>query len=148
MKIFFRKITLEDQDEIVDLFIEVYKNEPWNEVWDKKIAQKKIEDFLSSNISENYCVTDGDNKIIGVLLGRRQYYIDSKELYVDEYFIDTNYQNQGIGRKFMEYIEEEMKQKGYSCIILLTEKSFPSEYFYSKIGFKTKDETIFMYKKI
>ena len=131
MKIFFRKITLEDRDEIVDLFIEVYKNEPWNEIWDKKIARNKIEDFLNSNIAENYCVTDEDNKIIGVLLGRRQYYIDSKELYVDEYFIDTNYQNQGIGKKFMEYIEEEMKQNGYSCIILLTEKSFPSEYFYS-----------------
>ena len=148
MEIIFRKITLEDQGEIVDLFINLYKNEPWNETWDKNIAQNKIDDFLNSNITENYCVTDMDNKIIGVLLGRRQYYIDGKELYVDEFFVDTNYQNQGIGKKFMEFIEEEMKQKEYSCIILLTEKSFPSEYFYSKIGFKTKDETIFMYKGI
>ena len=148
MELLFRKITLGDQNEVVNLFMETYRNEPWNEIWDKNIAQNKIDDFLKSNISENYCVTDVNTKIIGILLGRRQYYIDSKELYVDEFFIDTNYQNQGIGKKFMEYIEEEMKLKRYSCIILLTEKSLPSEYFYSKIGFKTKDETIFMYKEI
>ena len=148
MELLFRKITLGDQNEVVNLFMETYKNEPWNEIWDKNIAQNKIDDFLNSNISGNYCVTDMDTKIIGILLGRRQYYIDSKELYVDEFFIIPNYQNQGIGKKFMEYIGEEMKQKEYSCIILLTEKSLPSEYFYSKIGFKTKDETIFMYKEI
>ena len=148
MELIFRKIIMEDKEEIIDLFIDTYKKEPWNENWDKNIAKEKINDFLNNNLSENYCINNENKKIIGVLFGRRNYFIDRKELYIDEFFIDYNYQRKGIGKKFMEYIEKEIKQKGYTSIILLTKKSFPSEHFYTNSKFKISPNMVLMYKDI
>jgi GNAT superfamily N-acetyltransferase len=148
MELLFRKIIYEDKEEIVDLFLETYRKEPWNENWNKEVVKKKINNLLKNNLSENFCVSNKDNKIIGVLLGYSNYFIDSKELYIDEFFIDYNHQRKGIGMKFMEYIENELKQREYSNVILLTKRSFPSEYFYTKNGFSISSNMVLMYKNI
>jgi N-acetylglutamate synthase-like GNAT family acetyltransferase len=148
MDLLFRELNIEDKEEIVDLFIETYKKEPWNENWDKEIACAKISNLLMNSSAINYCVTNNENKIIGVLLGYSNYFIDKKEYYVDEFFIDLNYHRKGIGKKFMDYVEENIKQNGHTCIVLLTKKSFPSEYFYKNIGFNTSPYMILMYKDI
>jgi N-acetylglutamate synthase-like GNAT family acetyltransferase len=148
MELFFRKIISEDKEEIVNLFLETYKKEPWNENWNNEIAQKRINNLLENNSSENYCVVNKDNKIIGVMPGYSNYFIDRKELYIDEFFIDYDYQRKGIGMQFMDYIENEIRQKEYSGIILLTKRSFQSEYFYTKNGFGISSDMVLMYKNI
>jgi GNAT superfamily N-acetyltransferase len=82
------------------------------------------------------------------MFGRRNYFIDEKELYIDEYFIEFDNQRKGIGKYFLECIEENIKQKNYSSMVLLTKKAFPSESFYLKNGFKTSPNMILMYKGI
>jgi aminoglycoside 6'-N-acetyltransferase I len=148
MELFFRQIVDKDIEEIVDLMVDTYSNEPWNEKWDRETAVNKIDSFIKNNSARNFCVTNEKDKIIGVLLGFTKYFIDSKEFYIDEYFIGNNYHRKGIGKIFMEYVENILEQKGYASIVLLTTKSFPSEHFYSNIGFKTSQDTIFMYKDI
>jgi aminoglycoside 6'-N-acetyltransferase I len=134
MDFIIRKIIIDDIDEITELYIETYKQEPWNKNWKNEIAREKIKDAIENNNAENYCI-NSDNRIIGAMLGRRNYFIDEKELYIDEYFIEYKNQRKGIGKYFLEYIEKEMKQKNYSSIIFLTKKAFPSELFYKKNGF-------------
>jgi len=129
------------------LYVNTYKQEPWNENWEKEIAMKRINEAIENNNSENYCINK-DNKIIGVMFGRRNYYIDKKELYIDEYFIEYNNQRKGIGKYFLEYIEKDLKHKNYSSMVLLTRKSFPSELFYRKNGFGTVPNMILMHKTI
>lgn len=89
-----RGITFDDIDEITELYIETYKKEPWKENWNKKITREKIKNAIGNNISENYCMNK-DNKIIGVMFAHRNYYIDRKELYIDEFFIEYNDQRKG-----------------------------------------------------
>jgi GNAT superfamily N-acetyltransferase len=148
MELLFRQIDINDAEEIVNLMIDTYRNEPWNEKWDIETAFNKINGFIKNNSAINLCVTDKDNKIIGVLLGYTNYYIDSKEFYVDEFFIGYNYHRKGIGKSFLEYVEKELTQKGHTCMVLLTEKSYPSEYFYVNNDFKTSPNMILMYKNI
>jgi aminoglycoside 6'-N-acetyltransferase I len=147
MDFIIRKIIIDDIDEITELYIETYKQEPWNKNWKNEIAREKIKDAIENNNAENYCI-NSDNRIIGAMLGRRNYFIDEKELYIDEYFIEYKNQRKGIGKYFLEYIEKEMKQKNYSSIILLTKKAFPSELFYKKNSFYTSPNMILMYKGI
>ena len=149
MDLIFRSIVFEDKDEIVDLFIKIYKEEPWKENWIKEIVEEKINDLLNNNIALNYCVINKKtNKIIGAMFGRRNYFIDSKELYIDEYFIDYNFQRKGIGKYLLENIEKEIKTKEYSSIILLTKEKFPSETFYLKNNFRKNDDMRLFYKNI
>ena len=145
MELLIRKITFDDMDEITELYAQTYQQEPWNENWDKEIVKEKIKDAIENNHAENYCIQKG-NKIIGAMFARRGYYINRKELCIDEFFIECGAQRKGIGKYFLERIEKEMKQKNYSCLILLTKKAFPSELFYQKNGFKTSPDMIVMYK--
>jgi GNAT superfamily N-acetyltransferase len=147
MDFIIKEITNDDIDEITELYIETYRQEPWNETWKKDIAKERIRDAIECNNTENYSINK-DNRIIGVMFGRRNYFIDRKELYIDEYFIEYNNQRKGIGKYFLEYIEKDLKQKNYSNMILLTKKAFPSELFYKKNGFWTSPNMILMYKGI
>jgi len=147
MDFIIRKITIDDIDEITELYVNTYKQEPWNENWSKEVAMEKIKDAIENNNGENYCINK-ENKIIGVMFGRRNYFIDKKELYIDDYFIEYNNQRKGIGKYFLEYIEKDLKNKNYSSMILLTRKSFPSELFYKKNGFGTVPNMILMHKTI
>jgi len=147
MDYIIRKPIIDDIDEITKLYIETYKQEPWNENWKKEIAREKIKDAIENNNAENYCINK-DNRIIGVMFGRKNYFIDKKELYIDEYLIDYNNQRKGIGKYFLGNIETDLKQKNYSNIILLTKKTFPSELFYKENGFRTSPNMILMCKGI
>jgi aminoglycoside 6'-N-acetyltransferase I len=147
MDFIIRKPIIDNIDEITELYIETYKQEPWNENWKREIARERIKDAVENNNAENYCINN-DNRIIGVMFGRRNYYIDKKELYIDEYLIDYNNQRKGIGKYFLIKIETDLKQKNYSNIVLLTKKSFPSELFYKKNGFWTSPNMILMCKGI
>jgi len=147
MDYIIRKPIIDDIDEITKLYIETYKQEPWNENWKKEIAREKIKDAIENNNAENYCINK-DNRIIGVMFGRKNYFIDKKELYIDEYLIDYNNQRKGIGKYFLGNIETDLKQKNYSNIVLLTKKTFPSELFYKENGFRTSPNMILMCKGI
>jgi ribosomal protein S18 acetylase RimI-like enzyme len=149
MDLFFRNIVFEDKDEIVDLFMETYKKEPWKENWIKETAEEKINDLINNSTSENYCIINKkDNRIIGVMFGRKNYFVDRKELYIDEFFIDYNFQRKGIGKYLLENVEKEIKNKNYSSIILLTKENFPSEFFYIKNNFKKSYDMRLFYKSI
>jgi len=147
MELKIRNVIIDDINEVTELYIETYKKEPWNENWVKEIAKERIKTAIESNIAENYCIIK-DNKIIGAMFGHKDYFIDSKELYINEFFIGYNNQRKGIGKYFMEYIEKDIKQKNYSNIVLLTKRAFPSELFYKNIGFSTSPNMILMYKGI
>jgi N-acetylglutamate synthase-like GNAT family acetyltransferase len=147
MELIIKKVFIDDVDEITELYIETYKQEPWNENWKREIAKEKIKDVIENNIAENYCINNND-KIIGVMFGHRNYFIDEKELYIDEFFIEHNIQRKGIGKYFLDYIEKDIKLKNYSRMILLTKKAFPSELFYKKNEFSISPNIILMYKGI
>ena len=148
MELVFREVVFADKDEIISLFIDTYKREPWNENWESEIAHERIKGFMENNLSGNYCVTNKDNKIIGVLLGHTNFFVDKKEFFIEEFFIDHDHQGKGIAKKFMEYVENEIKQKGHASMVLLTKKSFPSEKFYTNIDFKTSQSVVLMFKEM
>jgi len=147
MDLIIKEITIEDIDVITELYIETYKKEPWNENWKKEIAKERIRDFIENNTAENYCIYNED-RIIGAMFARRNYFKDRKELYIDEFFIEYGNQRKGIGKIFMEYIEKDIKQKNYSSMVLITKKAFPSELFYQNIGFSISPNMILLYKGI
>lgn len=56
-------------DQIVDLFLEVFKNDPWNDNWpSKKKVRKYLLDIINTPGFKGY-LKFRDNKLIGILLG-------------------------------------------------------------------------------
>jgi aminoglycoside 6'-N-acetyltransferase I len=143
----FKEIRPEDITKICNSYIETYKREPWNENWDPMIAEYKIRDMVMNSIALCYGVFI-EYDFIGGLFGRRVYFINKKELFVDELFIDWKYQLKGYGKQLLGFVSNDLINKGFTSIVLNTEKRYSSYEFYEKNGFSELETMVMMYKNL
>lgn len=73
-------------------------------------------------------------------------WIKVMEYYIDELCIKFELQGKGIGSKFIELIEEDIKLQCMNGIILNTERNYPSQTFYEKNGFEVIEDLIILAK--
>ncbi len=72
--------------------------------------------------------------VTGLWFCTRHY--SGKSVELDHVIIDENYRNKGLGKEFMIWIENYVKDKGYEAIELNTYvQNHPSHKFYYNLGF-------------
>lgn len=133
-------------DECVDLFIQTFSKEPWNDVYESK-EQVKI--FFKNHMENNYFVGYvgiADNEVIALSIGMMKPWINGMEYYIDEFCIATELQGQGIGSKFLDLIDLDIKSRGMNAMILNTERNYPSRSFYEKNGFQAFEDLVILAK--
>lgn len=133
-------------NDCVDLFIDVFSKEPWNDVYE---SRNQVITFFENYLADNYFlgyVLINDGKLIGLCLGAKKPWINGMEYYIDQFCIDPEYQGQNIGGLFLKEIESDICEKKLNAIILYTERGMPAEKFYLKNGFNKLDELVFYAK--
>lgn len=133
-------------EECVDLFIDVFTKEPWNEIYN---SREQVIDFFYNFIHNNYFIgfiMKDNDEIIALSLGMQKPWLGGMEYYIDQFCVKHDFQGQGIGSRFLTMIENNIRLQGMNAIILNTEKGFPSETFYLKNGFKNLDELVILVK--
>ena len=109
------------------------------ELSEKKYPNSVLEARFREMVTQNYeCAVVYDNeKLIGVTglwFCTRHY--SGKSVELDHVIIDENYRNKGLGKEFMIWIENYVKDKGYEAIELNTYvQNYPSHKFYYNLGF-------------
>lgn len=142
------KFELSMLDKCVDLFIDTFSKEPWNDEYESRDV---VVDFIKNHYKNNYFlgyVAKMENEIVGLSIGFTKPWICGMEYYIDEFCIKYDLQNKGIGSVFMEKIEKDLKEKGINGEMLITDKDFPSHKFYSKNGFGVMEDSIALVKGI
>ena len=140
------KMMSEHIEECVDLFIDVFTREPWNDVYD---SREQVVQFFENHIANNYFVgyiMKNADEVIAMSLGSKKPWIKGMEYYIDQFCVKADYQRHGIGGRFLELIEKNIHANGMNTIILNTEKGFPSEKFYLKNGFCSFEELVILAK--
>ena len=140
------KMMSEHIEECVDLFIDVFTREPWNDVYD---SREQVVQFFENHIANNYFVgyiMKNADEVIAMSLGSKKPWIKGMEYYIDHFCVKADYQRHGIGGRFLELIEKNIHANGMNAIILNTEKGFPSEKFYLKTGFCSFEELVILAK--
>ena len=140
------KMMSEHIEECVDLFIDVFTREPWNDVYD---SREQVVQFFENHIANNYFVgyiMKNADEVIAMSLGSKKPWIKGMEYYIDQFCVKADYQRHGIGGRFLELIEKNIYANGMNAIILNTEKGFPSEKFYLKNGFCSFEELVILAK--
>ena len=140
------KMMSEHIEECVDLFIDVFTREPWNDVYD---SREQVVQFFENHIANNYFVgyiMKNADEVIAMSLGSKKPWIKGIEYYIDQFCVKADYQRHGIGGRFLELIEKNIHANGMNAIILNTEKGFPSEKFYLKNGFCSFEELVILAK--
>lgn len=143
------KIIIPKPDDIpacAKVYINAYKAEPWNEMYEISEVENYISAYLNSNTKVCYALVDGED-IKGVALGLIVPSISTPYLRLEDICIDSTEQRKGYGSAFMELLSNEAIKLGCDSVILGTQKDFPSHHFYLKNRFQ-EVESVLLYKFI
>ena len=140
-----RRFEKEDFQACVHLLIETYNAPPWNDTWTTETAGNYINEFTQYGRFLGFVIVI-DDSIVGASFLREKTWIDSSELYIDEFHISPHYQGRGLGRALFMHIETYVKENSLAGITLLTDRQKPAFQFYQKSGMNQSENTIFMYK--
>ncbi len=131
-------IRLETQhiEECVDLFIDTFSREPWNDVYD---SREQVKEFFQNHMDNNYYLGYGgwiNGEIKALSIGMKKPWIGGMEYYIAEFCISTECQGKGLGGMFLKQIDEMLLEEKVTGMFLNTEKEYPSYGFYKKNGFE------------
>ena len=117
--------------EILQLYVNTFNAEPWNEKWTLETANMRINDYLKNPMAMAY---EGqlDGKCVGFLMGYSTSFLGMREFYIEDFVITTELQRMGLGTEMLSFVQKDLSNRGINSITLLTEKELPSEKFYHK----------------
>ena len=143
-----KKLNAENEEEIKNLFYEVFTKEPWYDDWHDvgmlTLYIKELTQAFNSLALGLYL----DNDLIGISLGRIMHFYEGIQYRIDELCIAYKHQNKGYGSNFMAKIDKYCLKEGISYIILSTEREYQAFKFYLKNDFKEAKQSVMLYKKI
>jgi ribosomal protein S18 acetylase RimI-like enzyme len=110
------------------------------------IRSAEIKDFLwikkNDHITENILQDKIENREIyiveekGKLIGWLRFNLFWDTIpFMNMLYLLEEYRNIGIGKKLVNYWEEEMKTKGYKTVLTSTQSDESGQHFYRKIGY-------------
>ncbi len=145
-ELFLLKIKKEMLEECVDLYIETFTKEPWNDIYE---SREQVVKFFNNHYYNNYFigyVALLDDKMVALSIGMKKPWIKGFEYYIDEFCVSYEMQGRGIGSWLIKAIEEDLQKQGINGMMLNTEKDYPSRKFFEKNGFITLGDLIVLGK--
>ncbi len=127
------------------LYVEVYKASPWNESWDMGSAAKHLEHNADGQSALGFTAWD-DGTIVGVLIGRNDYWQEKRTFTIKELYV--RHQRQGIGSQLLQHCEGYLIDKGVSRVFLRTRRNTPAAQFYGKHGYTSHYGSVHLGKSL
>lgn len=131
-----KELTIENLNEIRELFRSVFTAPPWNDDWsDEEQLDNYLKDLMCVRTPLILALIKED-EMIGIAIGNIRHWHSGTEYFIEELCIRTDMQKQGHGRKFLQLIEDYLKEHGLHQIFLMTERHVPAYQFYKDLGFE------------
>lgn len=112
-------INQEDIKELATAMAKAYTEAPWNENWSEEKALRRVKAILSNFESLGIKAVDGD-RLVGGLLGYVDPYAEEDFFFVSELFVVPERKRQGIGRKLLEKLKDELQKMDINTIQLVS----------------------------
>ena len=142
-KMKIRKAEKKDLKDVAKIFREETSKKPYSTKWTEKSSYQAIcELFNKAEI--NLAVID--DKIVGFIISRIT--PESKYAYIEELWLNARYQNKGVGKSLMSFIENKYGKMGVKHIGVTANQKAKALYFYKKLGYKKKYSFFHMDKKL
>ncbi|QBO35042.1 GNAT family N-acetyltransferase [Periweissella cryptocerci] len=128
-------------DEVVDLYITVFSQAPWNETFDRNKVVNMVNNHAANNYFNAYLGIE-NGAVVAVSLGFMKPWYDGFEYYIEEFFVAPNSQHSGRGTALMAAIRQDLLQQDIHAIILMTRRDSPAAKFYTKDGFNAEPDLL------
>ena len=133
----FRIAKLEDIDILCELLFELFSQEV-EFTPNKEVQQKALKTIITDeNIGDIYVATINEKVVAMVnILYTISTALGNKVAIFEDFIVDINHRNQGIGENLIDFVFEDLKAKNFSRITLLTDNdNLKAHKFYEKKGF-------------
>ena len=133
----FRVAALEDIDILCELLFELFSQEV-EFTPNKEVQQKALKTIITDkNIGDIYVATINEKVVAMVnILYTISTALGNQVAIFEDFIVDKNYRNQGIGENLIDFVFEDLKAKNFSRITLLTDNdNLKAHKFYEKKGF-------------
>lgn len=142
-----KELTIENLNEIRELFRSVFTAPPWNDDWsDEEQLDNYLKDLMCVRTPLILALIKED-EMIGIAIGNIRHWHSGTEYFIEELCIRTDMQKQGHGRKFLRLIEDYLKEHGLHQIFLMTERHVPAYQFYKDLGFEELPEHVSFFRE-
>ena len=126
-----------------ELFVAIFNDEPWNDNWQVKTAEKRLTDFLNTPKFLGVCCYEGE-ELLGFALGNREQWFEGEVFHLKEMGVKREKQGEGLGTSLLEKLRKQLIGTGAKGIYLVTARGTRAEKFYQKNGFKSNEELVVM----
>jgi ribosomal protein S18 acetylase RimI-like enzyme len=131
-----------------EVFVEVFRGEPWNEAWHVTDAQARLEEMVHTP-GFHGVLAASDDKILGFAMGHtEQWQRGQKHFYLKEMCVLADHQRSGIGTGIMQTLCDDLVKLNVEAIYLLTAREGPAQAFYERLGFDVNPRMIMMGKHL
>ena len=133
-------------EEMASLYKSAFFGEPWNDDWsDEEQLMEYIKEKSGGFRAINYGLRL-DGKLVALSLGQITHWWEGTNYVLEELCVSPEYQGTGIGTRFMELIEADLKKQDVKGIFLQTDSDKPAYKFYQKNGFKEVSKHVSFFK--
>lgn len=143
----FKDAKLNDLNNMIDMYIETFNSEPWNDKWTKETAYRRLHAMINVEDFYGLCAYK-DNQICGVIIGCKEEFYDRTIFNLREFFVNNSLRGHGIGTRMIGELDKRLKAQGVKEITLYTIRNIMTEGFYKKCGFTTYDSMVVMGKNL
>ncbi len=131
---------------MVRLYKSAFGGEPWNDDWsDEEQLTEYIKEKSGGFRAINYGLLI-DGTLAAISLGQITHWWEGTNYVLDELCVSPSLQGSGIGTRFMELIEADLKTRDVKGIFLQTDLDKPAYGFYRKNGFKDVSKHVSLFK--
>ncbi len=132
--------------EMVSLYKSAFIGEPWNDDWSD---EDQLTEYIKEKSGGFHAINYGlllDGKLVAISLGQITHWWEGTNYVLDELCVSPKCQGTGIGTRFMDLIESDLKTRDVKGIFLQTDSDKPAYKFYQKNGFKEISKHVSMFK--
>lgn len=126
------------------MYVEAYGVEPWNETHELDRVEAYLRAFMRESAFHCYVLTCG-GEAVALALCILIPYMGEGSLRIEDLCVAPQFQRRGYGGKLLGLLRAETVKLGADCVLLGTQRDFPSHAFYLKNGFTDIEGAVLMY---
>ena len=134
-------------NQCIELYIDVFNREPWNETWAYLSAKERLTDLIHTPKFLGFLLFENDH-LIGLIGGNSKESYTGQTFYLAELCINNETQGKGYGSKLLLYLENELKKRDIQSLYLLTANGGLTEAFYLKNDYVINENRVVIKKNL
>jgi len=140
-------LTADNLDDCTGVFIKSYNQPPWNYHWTFDKAKQYLSEYMNCWSYAGFLLYD-EEQPVGAMLGHKKTWWTGQQFMIDEFFISSEKQRMGYGKKLLDFCDRYANENQMELLILMTNKYMPAYNFYTKSGYITTEQYVFMFKQL